>query len=148
MDLETLKALVLEALDEIKAEEVVTLDVQGQTDIADLMVVASGQSKRKLRRSPPMWSSMPKRLAVAHWALREEDGEWVLVDLGDIIVHLMQPEVRALYDLERLWSLSPGQIGHRRMKIELIAAGTKPPGWVREGFDTYQGRMKGDCELS
>ena len=73
----------------------------------------------------------------------EEDGEWVLVDLGDVIVHLMQPEVRVLYDLERLWSLSPGRLSHRRMKIELIAAGTKPPGWVREGFDTYQGRMKG-----
>ena len=82
MDLETLKALVLEALDEIKAEEVVTLDIQGQTDIADLMVVASGQSKRQIKALAANGSSMPKRLAVAHWALRAKkmvSGFWSIL---------------------------------------------------------------------
>ena len=111
MDLETLKALVLEALDEIKAEEVVTLDVQGQTDIADLMVVASGQSKRQIKALAANVVEHAKAAGYRPLGVEgEEDGEWVLVDLGDVIVHLMQPEVRALYDLERLWSLSPGQI--------------------------------------
>ncbi|NDG91768.1 MAG: ribosome silencing factor [Gammaproteobacteria bacterium] len=111
MDLETLKALVLEALDEIKAEEVVTLDVQGQTDIADLMVVASGQSKRQIKALAANVVEHAKAVGCRPLGVEgEEDGEWVLVDLGDVIVHLMQPEVRALYDLERLWSLSPGQI--------------------------------------
>ena len=108
MNLETLKTLVLEALDEIKAEEVVALDVQGQTDIADLMIVASGQSKRQIKA---LAANVVEHAKTAGWrplgVEGEEDGEWVLVDLGDIIVHLMQPEVRALYDLERLWSLTP-----------------------------------------
>ena len=111
MDLEALKALVLEALDEIKAEEVVTLDVQGQTDIADLMVVASGQSKRQIKALAANVVEHAKAAGCRPLGVEgEEDGEWVLVDLGDVIVHFMQPEVRALYDLERLWSLSPGQI--------------------------------------
>ena len=110
MDLENLKALILEALDEIKADQVATLDVQGQTDIADLMVVASGQSKRQIKALAANVVEHAKAAGCRPLGVEgEEDGEWVLVDLGDIIVHLMQPEVRALYDLERFWSLSPGQ---------------------------------------
>jgi ribosome-associated protein len=115
LNLEAMRGLVLEALDEIKAEDVVVLDVQGQTDIADLMIVASGQSKRQIKALAANVVEQAKAQGLRPLGVEgEEDGEWVLVDLGDILVHLMQPETRALYDLERLWSLSPGQVESTR----------------------------------
>ena len=81
MNLETLKTLVLEALDEIKAEEVVTLDVQGQTDIADLMIVASGQSKRKIKALAANVVEHTKAAGCRPLGVEgEEDGEWVEMD--------------------------------------------------------------------
>lgn len=97
--------VTLDALDELKAEDVNVIDVRDQTDIADYMIVAGGRSSRhvsgvaenvvqraKEAGSPPLGVE----------GLRE--GEWVLVDLCDIIVHVMQPEARDFYQLEKLWN--------------------------------------------
>lgn len=101
---ETLR-LILDSLDDIKAEDSVTIDLHGRTSICDYMVVASGRSNRHVG-------------AVADRVLKDlnEHGvtkvrveglphcDWVLIDAGDVIVHVFRPEVRAFYNLEKMWS--------------------------------------------
>jgi ribosome-associated protein len=96
--------VVTTALDDMKAVNVKVLDVRGLTDIADTMVIASGNSDRHVRSIADR--VVEKAKAAGFRALGtegERDGEWVLVDLQDIIVHVMLPRVREFYGLERLW---------------------------------------------
>ena len=93
-----LQHAVTTALDDMKAVNVRVLDVRGLTDIADTMVIASGNSDRHVR-------SIAERVVERAKAGTEgeRDGEWVLVDLQDVVVHVMLPRVREFYGLERLW---------------------------------------------
>jgi len=103
-----LQHAVTTALDDMKAVNVRVLDVRGMTDIADVMVIASGTSDRHVRSIAER--VVEKAKAVGCRPLGTEgarDGEWVLVDLQDIIVHVMLPRVREFYDLERLWDGGP-----------------------------------------
>ena len=105
---EALKDLVLDALDDIKGNEIVTLDVEGQTDIADFMVVASGTTNRQVKA---LTDNVVVKAKAAGYTVNSVEGddtsEWVLIDLGDVICHVMLPKVREFYDLERLWSIGP-----------------------------------------
>ena len=95
-----LKDLVVDALDDIKAVEVVVLDVEGQTDIADYMVVASGTTSRQVKALTD--SVVVKAKASGNKVLGvegTETAEWVLIDLGDVLCHIMLPRVREFYDL-------------------------------------------------
>lgn len=95
---------VLAALAEVKAVNPVVLDVRGKTPLTDYLVVASGNSARHLATM----KQAVLRLAAARRPLGVEGGEdsdWLLIDLGDCVVHLMRPTARAFYDLERLWSI-------------------------------------------
>ena len=107
---EALKDLVLDALDDIKGNEIVTLDVEGQTDIADFMVVASGTTNRQVKA---LTDNVVVKAKAAGYTVNSVEGddtsEWVLIDLGDVICHVMLPKVREFYDLERLWSVGPKQ---------------------------------------
>ena len=107
---EALKHLVVDALDDIKGIEIVKLDVEGQTDIADFMVVASGTTNRQVKA---LTDSVVVKAKAAGYTVNGVEGddhaEWVLIDLGDVICHVMLPKVREFYDLERLWSISPKQ---------------------------------------
>ena len=107
---EALKDLVLDALDDIKGNEIVTLDVEGQTDIADFMVVASGTTARQVKA---LSDNVVVKAKAAGYPVNSVEGddtsEWVLIDLGDVICHVMLPKVREFYDLERLWSIGPKQ---------------------------------------
>jgi len=107
---EPLKHLVVDALDDIKGIEIVTLDVEGQTDIADFMVVASGTTNRQVKA---LTDSVVVKAKAAGYTVNgvegDDNAEWVLIDLGDVICHVMLPKVREFYDLERLWSISPKQ---------------------------------------
>ena len=107
---EALKHLVVDALDDIKGIEIVTLDVEGQTDIADFMVVASGTTNRQVKA---LTDSVVVKAKAAGYTVNgvegDDNSEWVLIDLGDVICHVMLPKVREFYDLERLWSISPKQ---------------------------------------
>ena len=107
---EALKDLVLDALDDIKGNEIVTLDVEGQTDIADFMVVASGTTNRQVKA---LSDNVVVKAKAAGYTVNSVEGddtsEWVLIDLGDVICHVMLPKVREFYDLERLWSVGPKQ---------------------------------------
>ncbi|HEV2229728.1 MAG TPA: ribosome silencing factor [Steroidobacteraceae bacterium] len=99
-----LREAVTTALDDMKAVNVRVLDVRGLTDIADTMVIASGNSDRHVRSIAER--VVEKAKAAGFRPLGTEgarDGEWVLVDLQDLIVHVMLPRVREFYGLERLW---------------------------------------------
>lgn len=106
MQVEELRDLVLETLDDMKARDVVTLDVRGKTSITDIMVVASGTSDRHVKAIAQTVAFKAKQAGETPLGSEGlEDGEWALVDLNGVVVHVMQPKVRDFYHLERLWSL-------------------------------------------
>lgn len=99
-----LVALVQVALDDMKAVNARVLDVRGQSDIADFMVVASGNSDRHVKAIADRVVQQAKAAGVRPWGVEgERDGEWVLVDLPDVLVHVMLPRAREFYALEQLW---------------------------------------------
>ena len=109
-DLQTLKDIVIDALEDMKAKDIVTLDVKPLTSVADLMIVASGTSNRHVKSIADNVREKVKHKGLQPLGIEGEDvAEWVLVDLGDIIVHIMLPDTRRFYDLEKLWSMSPDQ---------------------------------------
>ena len=108
MNSEQLSALVIDALDDIKAQDIVKLDVRDMTTVTDYMVVASGTSNRHVQAL--VENVAEKASAAGHKPIGvegESGGEWVLLDLQDTLVHVMLPKVREFYNLEKLWSLSP-----------------------------------------
>jgi ribosome-associated protein len=103
----SLKALILGALDDMKALEVKVLDVRGLTDIADYMVIASGTSDRHVRSVAQRVVEKTKEAGFRPHGLEGlKDGDWVLIDLNEMIVHVMLPRVREFYGLEKLWDLT------------------------------------------
>ena len=104
---EALKNLVIEALEEVKGLQVVALDVEEQTDITDFMIVATGKSGRQVKA---LTDSVIINAKAAGYVVKGVEGsdtaEWVLIDLGDVICHVMLPKLREFYGLERLWSIN------------------------------------------
>jgi ribosome-associated protein len=102
-----LKAVVIDALDDMKALEVKFLDVRGLTDIADYMVIASGTSDRHVRSVAQRVVEKAKQAGFRpHGIEGQQDGDWVLIDLNEMIVHVMLPRVREFYGLEKLWDMT------------------------------------------
>jgi len=101
---EALKKLVIEALEDVKGIDIRALDVRDKTSITDVMVVASGNSTRQVKALADSVIEHCKK-AGAHIYGNEgiDSGEWALVDLGDVVVHIMQPSIRDFYNLEKLW---------------------------------------------
>jgi ribosome-associated protein len=107
MESDKLAQLVVDALDELKAVNTVILDVRSLTDVMDYLVITSGSSNRHVKSLASHASVEAKKQGVVPLGSEGEDGgEWVLVDLGDVVVHVMLPATRDFYDLERL-RLSP-----------------------------------------
>ncbi|MGD8559052.1 MAG: ribosome silencing factor [Gammaproteobacteria bacterium] len=105
MNTEALLDLVIEALEDMKAQDIHVVDVRGKTSVTDIMVVASGTSARQVKSQAERVVEKAKHNGVQPLGVEgENDGEWVLVDLGDVVVHVMQPEVRDFYHLEKLWT--------------------------------------------
>ena len=102
---EALLATILSSLSDDKAEDVVEIDLRGKTSMGDYMVVASGRSSRQVAS---MSEKLVSRLKAefGHNARIEgkDTGDWVLIDTGDVIVHLFRPEVREFYQLEKMWT--------------------------------------------
>jgi ribosome-associated protein len=100
----TLRDVVLGALAELKAVDVRALDVRGITDITDMMVVASGTSDRHVKSIADRVVQRCKEAGFRPYGMEgERDGEWVLLDLQDVVLHVMLPRVREFYALEKLW---------------------------------------------
>lgn len=108
MQIDELKALVVEALDSLKGQDIVTLDVSRLTSVTDLMVVVSGTSTRHVTAMANRVVENAKERGLQPLGVEGEPGsDWVLVDLGELVAHVMLVETRRLYDLERLWSDLP-----------------------------------------
>jgi ribosome-associated protein len=101
-----LEGIVSAALEDMKAVNVKIMDVRGLTDIADVMVVASGNSDRHVRSIADRIIEKAKESGVRPLGVEgAREGEWVLVDLHDVVVHVMLPRVREFYSLERMWEM-------------------------------------------
>ncbi len=97
--------LVMADLEELKADDVEVLDVRELTDVTDYMVVATGRTARHVRAITEKVAVSAKHRGAPPLGVEgEREGDWVLVDLCDVVVHVMQPETRNLYQLEKLWS--------------------------------------------
>jgi len=108
MDSEQLCDLVVNALEEVKAQDIVVLDVRKMTTVTDYMIVASGTSNRHVKALAEAVSEKSREAGHRPAGVEGEDGsEWVLLDLRDALVHVMLPRVREFYNLEKLWSLAP-----------------------------------------
>jgi ribosome-associated protein len=112
---EHLKEIVITALEAVKGHDIQILDVRNLTDIADYMVIASGTSNRQVKALAD--EVVEKCKAAGYRPLGVEGelhGEWVLVDMGDVVTHIMLPQVRAFYNLEKLWNVPPFQAAKKQ----------------------------------
>ena len=108
-EVDALHALVLDQLDEDQAQEVVSIPLEGKSSIADYMVIASGRSTRQVAAIATKLAERLKK--EGHGSPRIEGlpaADWVLIDAGDVVVHLFRPEVRSFYNLERMWGFGEG----------------------------------------
>ena len=101
---EDILARVLASVDDDKAEDVVKIDLRGRSDVADYMVICSGRSSRQVAAISEKLVDRLKQEMQLHCKIEgKETGDWVLIDAGDVIVHVFRPEVREFYQLEKMW---------------------------------------------
>jgi ribosome-associated protein len=105
MGADALHQLVLAQLDDDQAQEVVSIPLEGKSSIADHMVIASGRSTRQVASMAQKLAEKIKHAGFGHARVEGlPAADWVLIDAGDVVVHLFRPEVRSFYNLERMWS--------------------------------------------
>lgn len=111
MDLRKLQRIVIDALEDIKGQDIRVYDTTSVTDLFDRVVMVSGTSNRQTRSMASHVRDKVKQAGGHVISVEgEETGEWVLVDLGDVVVHVMQPAIRAYYNLEELWGSKPVRV--------------------------------------
>ncbi len=109
LDSDSAASLILASLEDDKAEDIVAIDIRGKSSVADVLIVASGRSQRHVGA---LADRLMRKLKEAGAGKMRIEGlphcDWVLLDAGDVIVHLFRPEVRSFYNIERIWSPAPG----------------------------------------
>ena len=112
-DLETMKQAVIDAIEDIKGFDISVMDVRKLTSLTNYMIVASATSTRQAKA---IADNVREKIKEKGYNIRgtegEKEGEWVLVDLDDIVVHIMVPATRAYYNLEQLWGATEGRSSH------------------------------------
>lgn len=105
LDHDSLKKFVIDKIEDMKGRDITDIDVSGTSTITDTMIVCSGNSKRHVRSIAENVVVEMKRAGQRPLSIEgQESGEWVLVDLGEVVLHVMQDETRDFYQLEKLWS--------------------------------------------
>ena len=121
MDLKKLQRLVVDALEDVKAQDIKVFDTTSLTGLFDRVVVVSATSNRQSRAlAASVRDKVTERGGDVISVEGEDTGEWVLVDLGDIVVHIMQPAVRTYYNLEEIW-------GGKPVRVKLLPTGAARP---------------------
>ena len=166
MRLNKLQQTAVSALEDIKARDITVLDVRKLTSLYDTLIIASADSNRQVKAlAHHVRDKLKEAGATIIGVEGEETGEWVLVDAGDIVVHVMQPAVRAYYNLEELWAPRTPTRARRKpatarprngaaapgaprrdpsMKLRVVALGHRMPAWVSAGCDDYAKRLPRD----
>ena len=107
---ETLLSQIVSSLDDDKADDIVQIDLRGKTTIGDYMVIASGRSSRQVSAiSDKLTERLKANCGVLCKTEGKDTGDWVLIDSGDVIVHVFRPEVREFYQLEKMWQPTAAQ---------------------------------------
>jgi ribosome-associated protein len=128
MDIKKLQTLVVDALEDVKGQDIVLFDTTGLTSLFDRIAVVSGTSNRQTKALAASVRDKVKAAGGDVIGLEGEDtGEWVLVDLGDMIVHIMQPAIRQYYRLEEIWGEKPVKLGAAKRKSTAEAAEADAP---------------------
>lgn len=110
MNVDELKDVVVDALDDLKGVDIKIVDVRGKTSVTDVLVIAAGKSTRQVSALADNVVVKVKEAGLQPLSVEGERGSnWVLVDLGDVVVHVMLPETRDFYNLEKLWGEAPGE---------------------------------------
>jgi ribosome-associated protein len=121
MRLNKIQKTAVSALDDIKARDVTVLDVRKLTSLFDTMIIATGESPRQVKALARHVRDKLTEIGASIVGVEgEESGEWVLVDAGDIVVHIMQPAIRAYYNLEELWAPPRGEAPRPRLPTALL----------------------------
>lgn len=118
--LENMKLAVVDAIEDIKGFDITVMDVRKLTSMTNYMIVASANSSRQAKS---IADNVREKLKEKGFQIRgtegEKEGEWVLVDLDDIVVHIMVPTTRAYYNLEQLWGETEGRRGHIKANTDI-----------------------------
>ncbi|MFZ6848743.1 ribosome silencing factor [Undibacterium sp. RuRC25W] len=123
MDIKKLQALVVDALEDVKGQDIQLFDTTHLTSLFDRVLVASGTSNRQTKALAASVRDKVKENGGAVISVEgETTGEWVLVDLGDMVVHIMQPAIRAYYRLEELWGDKPVKLGAEKRTVKRVTA--------------------------
>jgi len=110
---ESLLDLILSSLDSDKAEEIVQIDLRGRSSMGDFMVIASGRSSRQVAAiSEKLVERIKETYGFTAKVEGKETGDWVLIDTGDVVVHVFRPEVRDFYQLEKMWMPASNDRSH------------------------------------
>ncbi len=129
MDIQKLQRLVIDALEDVKAQDIKVFNTSHITSLFDRVVIASGTSNRQTRALASSVADKARENNIPILAYEgEETGEWVLVDLGDIVVHCMQPMIRQYYNLEEIW-------GGKPVRVKLLPQSTIPAAPETYAFD-------------
>lgn len=121
MNLQKQQRLIIDALEDTKAQDIKVFNTTELTSLFDRVIIASGTSNRQTRAIGSHVAERAKQGGLSVLAFEGEDtGEWVLVDLGDIVVHCMQPAIRSYYNLEELWGAKP-------VRVKLLPTGPAMP---------------------